>query len=376
MSSDVIKVSGIARDQLHLMKDRTIRIKDIALKAGVSTGTVDRVLHNRGKVSAKVKEKVLAIIAEMNYEPNLMARALGSKKKYNIAILIPDEAYDPYWTVPKAGILQAEQELKQFGLTVSLFLFNPGSIHSFMEKAKAASLTMPDGILLSPVFHKQALPFFKQWKANEIPFVLINTQIASAEALSYIGQDSYQSGYLAGKLIHYGQPEACTILIAHFDEEFANAAHLEKKEQGFRDYFAQNQLPQYTLIKAALNSSNENSFSAQMDSLFENTPSLKGVFVSTSKAYKLAAYLALRKLPTVKVVGYDLLAENLQYLETNYISFLINQNPRRQGYWGLNVLADYLIFKKDVPPIKYLPLDVVTKENASYFADETMELTK
>ena len=71
------------------MKDKTIRIKDIALKAKVSTGTVDRVLHNRGRVSAKVQEKVLKIIKEMDYEPNLIARALGSKKTYHIAALFP-----------------------------------------------------------------------------------------------------------------------------------------------------------------------------------------------------------------------------------------------------------------------------------------------
>jgi LacI family transcriptional regulator len=358
------------------MKDRTIRIKDIALKARVSTGTVDRVLHNRGKVSARVKEKVLEIIKEMHYEPNLMARALGSKKKYNIAVLIPDETYDPYWTVPRTGIASAEQDLKQFGVVVHDFLFNPASVSSFVEKATAASLTMPDGILLSPVFYREALPFFKQWKAKAIPFVLINTQIAAAEPLSYIGQDSYQSGYLAAKLIQYGQPEACTILIAHFDEEFANAAHLEKKEQGFRDYFSQNKLHQYTLIKADLNSSNETFFVKQMDAVFEGASDLKSIFVSTSKAYKLAAYLKEREINQVKIIGYDLLSKNLYFLENNYIHFLINQNPKGQGYWGLSLLADHLVFKKEVPVLKYLPLDVVTKENASYFTENEMGLRK
>ncbi|RYE20651.1 MAG: LacI family transcriptional regulator, partial [Sphingobacteriaceae bacterium] len=56
------------------MQKANVRIKDIALKANVSTGTVDRVLHNRGNVNEKVKEKVLKIINEMNYEPNFIAR--------------------------------------------------------------------------------------------------------------------------------------------------------------------------------------------------------------------------------------------------------------------------------------------------------------
>lgn len=47
------------------MKSISIRIKDIAIKAGVSTGTVDRVIHDRGRVSDEVKAKVLKIIEEL-----------------------------------------------------------------------------------------------------------------------------------------------------------------------------------------------------------------------------------------------------------------------------------------------------------------------
>ncbi|WP_234408903.1 LacI family DNA-binding transcriptional regulator [Marinilabilia salmonicolor] len=47
---------------------RPVRIKDIAEKANVSIGTVDRVLHNRGEVAKKTKEKVLTIAKEMNYQ--------------------------------------------------------------------------------------------------------------------------------------------------------------------------------------------------------------------------------------------------------------------------------------------------------------------
>jgi LacI family transcriptional regulator len=356
------------------MKDKTIRIIDIALKAKVSTGTVDRVLHNRGRVSAKVQEKVLRIIKEMDYEPNLIARALGSKKTYHIAALIPDDTFDPYWKAPKAGIIKAEKDLKQFGLVVQKYFFDADRVDSFVEKAKEVSAASPDGILLSPIFYREALPFFEQWKENAIPFVLFNTQIAEAAPLSYIGQDSYQSGYLAAKLLQYGQPEPCSILIAHFDEEITNAAHLEKKEQGFRDYFNQEKLAgQYHIKKAHLNRSNHTLFVKQMDDVLKNAPDLKGVFVSTSKAYVIAAYLQEHHMEHIKLVGYDLIPKNIEFLEKDLISFLINQNPKGQGYWGLNMLADHLIFKKEVPVLKYLPLDVVTRENAHYFMEDNVD---
>ncbi len=352
------------------MSDKVVRIKDIAIKANVSTGTVDRVIHERGRVSEKVKERVLKILKEMNYEPNLMARALGSSKKYQIAALIPDEQYDSYWNAPKAGIIKAERELKQYGIGVTYLPFNPYSASSFIENANQIGKRSFQGIILSPIFYREVLPFLKQWKKDKIPFVLFNTQIPDHDPLSYIGQDSYQSGYLAGKIIHYGLPNPCSVLIAHFDEELNNAAHLSKKEHGFRNYFKQNHIDQdYNILEAELNSSNFSKFSERLSEFIENTPDLEGIFVTTSKAFKIASYLKQRHIKRIKIVGYDLLPKNIHYLNNGFISFLINQNPKGQGYWGIHQLADHLVFKKEVSPLKYLPLDIVTKENVNYFVD-------
>ena len=60
---------------------------------------------------------------------------------------------------------------------------------------------------------------------------------------------------------------------------------------------------------------------------------------------------------------------NLHHLNKGVIDFLINQNPKGQGYWGIHGLVDYLVFKKTVKPIKYLPLDIITKENLHYYIE-------
>jgi LacI family transcriptional regulator len=61
-------------------KSSKIRIKDIAEKAGVSIGTVDRVLHNRGDVRSETREKILQIVKEMGYTPNLFCQITCIKK--------------------------------------------------------------------------------------------------------------------------------------------------------------------------------------------------------------------------------------------------------------------------------------------------------
>ncbi|UEG54979.1 substrate-binding domain-containing protein [Mucilaginibacter daejeonensis] len=348
-----------------------IRIKDIALKANVSTGTVDRVLHNRGNVNEKVKEKVLKIISEMKYEPNYIARALGSNKTYHLAALIPDHSFDSYWLAPKSGIEKAEKDLGKFGIQVHQYQFDPFDAKSFVKAAKEVTAANPDGILLSPIFYREVLPFFEAWRNENIPFVLFNTQIAEFDPLSYIGQDSYQSGYLAGKLIHYGAKQPSSVLIVHIDEEISNAAHLLKKEQGLRNFFLHNDLAdRYPIVKAELNRADINSFRQKLNEVFESEPNIRSVFVTTSKAHEIAKHLEQRHLPDVNIVGYDLLPQNLYYLNKGTISFLINQNPRGQGYWGINQLVEHLVFKKEVAPVKFLPLDIITKENLNYYLDE------
>ena len=352
-------------------KSTVVRIKDIALKAQVSTGTVDRVIHNRGRVAEDVKERVLKIIKDLNYEPNLMARMLGSKKQYHLAALFPDHNYDAFWLGPKLGIEKAEQDLKQYGVVVEQFLFDQNDVEAFKRQAEELTRKKPDGILLSPIYYKETLPFFERWNAEKIPFVLFNTQIADFDPLSYIGQDSYQSGLLAASLVHYGQPSPCSILIAHIDEKISNAQHLVKKEQGFRNYFVQNNLEhQYDILRVELKRANQSEFIKALDHVIESTLNLKQIFVTTSQAYDIAKYLEQKHITHIKLIGYDLIPPNLHYLNNGAISFLINQNPKGQGYWGINHLSDYLVFKKEVPMIKYLPLDIVTRENLNYFLDE------
>ena len=57
-----------------------VTIRQIAEESGVSRGTVDRVLNNRGKVRPEVEERVRKVAEELGYNPNLLGRALIKMK--------------------------------------------------------------------------------------------------------------------------------------------------------------------------------------------------------------------------------------------------------------------------------------------------------
>ncbi|KAA6430445.1 substrate-binding domain-containing protein [Dyadobacter flavalbus] len=352
------------------MKKKIIRIKDIAEKAQTSKGTVDRVLHNRGRVADDVRKRILEIIKELNYEPNFIAQSLKSQRTFNLAALVPDPHLDSYWEAPETGMEKAEKELRQYGVSISRYIFNPHEEQSFIAKAQEVTREHPDGLLIAPVFYKEALPFFKEWAALNIPYVLFNTQIELVNPLCYIGQDSYRSGCLAAKILCFGLQSPGSILVAHVNEDISNSAHLITKEKGFRDYF--NALPEessFKVISKEINYAENESIDLQLEIILKDEPGLKAIYVTNSKAFEVASYLERNQLKHIKLVGYDLLKPNLNYLNKEIINFLINQNPLGQGYWGIHQLANHLVFKKEIQPIKFLPLDIITKENLDYYLD-------
>ena len=353
------------------MSKVNVRIKDIAKMAGVSEGTVDRVLHNRGKVSKAAAERVLKVINSIEYKPNLIARTLGSNKTYRIAILIPDPKSDPYWNESFKGLTLSASEWEQFGIVTQHYYFDRHNKDSFVKASLDLFHSKPDGVLAAPLFYYAAIPFFKVLKENKIPYVQINTYIAEAEPLSFIGQDAFQSGELGAELLFYGHRSPCTYVIAHIQVDIENSIHLIEKEKGFKSFFSHLEDKSYNVITINLSNPDTAQFEEQMTHLLA-TPKLKGIFVSNSKAFSIARVLEKLNRIDIRLVGYDLMEENLQYLRSGKINALINQNQKRQAQLGINSLANYFLYKTIGYEMNLLPLEIITRKNLdSYLSAKT-----
>ena len=96
----------------------SVTIKDIARECGVSRGTVDRVLHNRAGVNAKVAEKVHRTADKMGFVPNKAGKILAARKQPIVfGCLLPDIG-NAFFDGIIAGFRQAESELADFGVSV------------------------------------------------------------------------------------------------------------------------------------------------------------------------------------------------------------------------------------------------------------------
>ena len=215
-----------------------ITIKEIAKRAGVSIGTVDRVLHNRGEVSKKTIELVEKIANEGNYQANVIARGLRMKQKNKIAILLPDD--NEYWRALLKGINMASEEVSGFGISVTSFVFDRHNSNSFIEKANAMLAFKPDGVIMAPLLEKDSLTICKSLEAQAISYLFVDSNLDLARPMAFIGQDSHRGGYLAAKMLTLGYPNGCPIYIARIDDFDSMNKTIDERVSGLKQYIEDN----------------------------------------------------------------------------------------------------------------------------------------
>lgn len=336
-------------------------IKDIAELAGVSKGTVDRVLHNRGKVSKIALEKVNKILNEIDYKPNPIAKNLKNNKIYRLAVLLPDAQRDSYWEPCSKAIKEVENEFQNFGIKIEKFVFDATETKSFIKISLQAISTLPDAILMVPLFQKEAKEIVAKCNESNIKVSIFNNYIDSKILNNFIGQDLFQSGRVAAKLMDMLLKKG-HIGIIHIDEDYQNATHLQEKEKGFRSYFNSLNTSNYKITTVNLNYKKSKDFNELLHKFLSNNSTINGIFITTSKSYVIVEALE-DKAVDIAIVGYDLVRKNIDFLKQGKIDFLIHQKPKQQVYMGLNYLAEHFLFDKEIPSQILLPIDIVNSEN-------------
>jgi LacI family transcriptional regulator len=346
-----------------------VRIKDIAEKANVSVGTVDRVLHNRGEVSEPTRKKILEIIGDIGYQPDILARTLASRRSYRIAVAIPRPAGEnEFWQAPLKGIERALGEINFFGFGIDNYHFDQYDIGSFESACRDILHDRPDALVLAPVFQKESRYFITACREQGIRIVLINSRIEGADYLCYIGQDAFKSGLLAGRLMSCGLLHGDSLVVINMAYDKDNYQHIAGREQGFMSYFNEHQ-EYHTLkiIRKDLPDTDNRAVGECLGSCFRKYKNIKGIFVTNSRVYKVAGYLSEHTRPGIRLIGYDLIPSNLAYLRNGVIDYLISQKPEEQGYQAIMNLFSHLILKREIQKIQHMPIDIITRENLEYY---------
>ncbi len=347
-----------------ILAGRKVNIKDIASQAGVSIGTVDRVIHGRGEVSEDTRKKVLRVISELNYQPNLIARSLASKKKVRLVILLPKASSDDeYWYYPQIGIKKALDEIHDHGPIVHQLSFTPGNQQEFLQQLEKLDTIDFDGLLTASIYPDELRNYIKDHKSDK-SIILIDSNIPELE-VDFVGQDAVKSGMVAGRLIDLltTSDKNCRILIPKLVSNVQSFPVVRRRIDGFRQYFRMEGkdpiLDEVTLTIRA----NQQEI-PELRKLLKDP--YQAVFVPNSRSYLIKS----NSQNKIWILGYDLTDQNVKLLRKGALDFIISQQPERQGYMAVMRLFNKLIGKTNSTIQYHLPIDILMKENVDNYINK------
>ena len=351
-------------------KNGKITIIDVARKAGVSKGTVDRVVHNRGEVSKKSAEKVRKAIEELQYQPNLYASLLASKKAHVIACLLPIFTKGEYWEKLNAGFLRGGESVASLNIRTRLFQYDQYDPDSFNKVAEEMLESSPSGVILPPLFKNDTLELVEKLKDAGIPYVYVDTKLEDPDYFAYYGMPMYKSGRLCAYLLTERLPEEdvkeVAIVRITRDKTRRSDPTLDRRS-GFMD-FMDAFFPECRIHQVFIDPNKPESIPAALDAAAAEHPGVRMIVMFNSRIHLISDWLAAHPVEGRRVIGFDDLEKNLDAVRSDIVSVLISEHVEDQTFNAVNVLADYiLMYKRPSVRDNYMYMDILTKYNLEHY---------
>ncbi|MBR1469371.1 MAG: substrate-binding domain-containing protein [Prevotella sp.] len=347
---------------------KNIRIKDIAERAGVSVGTVDRVLHNRPNVSKYAREKVENVLKELDYQPNAYASALAYNRSCTLHMIVPEHDQEAHWDEIEEGAMRAMESRRDFHVEVKISHYKRLNDASFIRCYKKILAENPDGVVIVPAELELTRGLTDKLHERDIPFIFLDSYMPDLRPLSFFGQDSIASGSFAAKILMMAFPnEKEIMLMKQTKNGRVTSKQQTNREVGFRHYMTDH-FPHVAIreLELPLNGSRKQCW-AILEQFFNENPQIHHCITLNSRAYLIGEYLLKNNRQNIQVMGYDMVPKNAECMRDGSVSFLIAQHAYMQGYASIDSLFQAIVLKKKIRRVNYMPIELLMKENVEFY---------
>ncbi len=334
-------------------------IKEIAELAGVSRGTVDRVLNHRGSVNPATAALVNDIARRLDYKPNRAGIALAAQRKnLRLGVLLFDTGnlfFEEVWR----GVQEKAEELAGYNCTV-LSKRVGFSAHAQADAIAELESQQIDGLVLTPFNDPLIAGQIDLLAEKKIPVITTNTDIHNSGRLAFVGSDFYRCGQTAAGLmrlmtsgeIHVGIVTGSSKVLCHTD-----------RIQGFCDRIAAC-YPNIRVVDTIENSDDEfESYDKTLD-LLKRRPDINALYFTAGGVYGGCRGVLSAGRKDIRIIAFDGIPTTRELVEQDVISATICQQPYIQGAKPLQLLFDYLMTgEKPEQEYYYTAVDIRIREN-------------
>lgn len=339
-----------------------VTLQQIADLAGVSRGTVDRALNNRGRIKPEVEQKIKLIAKELGYQPNIASRVLAMAKK-NIKIgVILQSAKTPFMQEVLKGLEAAKKEVESLGATVDIQKIdgiNAREVISIMEKMKENKIS---SIALSPSEDRYLMQTVNQFSEEyHIPVLTFNSDLEDTSRICFVGQDTKKSGQTAAGLmgeILDGKGEI--IIISGYEEN----PSLKNRVNSFVEEIELS-YPEIKIVGVRYGYDDNWVAEKITEETLKEYTNIKGFYIAGSGVVGVCkAIKNAQKEKEIKVIANDFIEENINWLLNGTINFLIGQDAYTQGYESiLSLFRKFFYGEEPKSEFQHTEIFIKTKYN-------------
>lgn len=340
-----------------------VTIKEIAEIAGVSRGTVDRVLNNRSGVSLDTEKRVRDIAKKLQYEPNLAGKMLvAGKKKIQLGFIIYDTPVALFFRDVYNAAQKKKMELEPFGVVIKFYQIQElteAHLYKILQQVEKDNL---DGIAIAPLRFSSIIDFIKRMEQKKIPMIFYNVDYEECDRLCYIGSDYSKSGQVAAGLMALCTEEKGKIGIATIMDDYSPSFY-ERIES-----FKNEMTVKYPKMQIINNNTNyifqENDYSPILN-LIKQNPDIDAFYIVNPGDCTICEKVkTVSNRKTVRIITNDLLNEQRIMIKNGIIDATIGQQPEIQGSLPLQILYDYIVLGKTIEKDKiYTDLSIYISQN-------------
>lgn len=335
-------------------------IKEIAELAGVSRGTVDRVLNNRGSVNQATADKILEIAKAVDYRPNRAGMVLAAQKKRLKLGVILFSADNPFFEDVLKGVEAKAGELSDYNCSVVI-----KQVHfDIAEQLCAIDELIAEevnGIAMAPCNHPAIKERINLLFEKGIPVVTFNTDIEGSKRIAYVGSHYTHSGETAAGLMHLmTMGDVYAGIISGSSDILCHTERIA----GFRQAILKN-YPNIHIVETIENHDDEIESYEKTTALLKTHPDLNALFFAAGGVYGgCRAVLSLGLEKKIRILAFDKVPTTCELIKQGVIAATICQQPKIQGTKPLDILFAYLttgeLPKKEY---HYVAVDIRIKEN-------------
>lgn len=338
-----------------------VTLQQIAEVAGVSRGTVDRALNNRGRINPEVADNIRRIAGEMGYQPNRAGKALAmSKRSITIGVII-QAAGTPFMEKVLEGTEDAKAEVESLGAEVIIHKIHDLDAEETIQAMYELKKKGCNGIAIVPMDDERLKEAVDEFVDGNIAVVTFNSDLKDSKRLCFVGQDTYQSGKVAAGLMAEILRESGKVLVI---SGYPTSYGHKNRTNGFVGELAA--LREDIRILDVQYAFDNNQMAEMITrGMVREYQDLAGIYLAASGVQGVCRALEEEGISDrVKVISNDLTNQNIEYLEEGRIHFLIGQDGYRQGYEPIMILFEKLFDgKKPDKEFAYTEIVIKTRYN-------------